>query len=319
MYSGNLKDAADIQRRAISRDHYNGQDRVFMHCAPSISDMALFGTTTASNGWGEYRSSQTNSKDRRDFDQGTKTYAEAVNYCRFGWREGTERMRQLAMKLTPRLPSGQRVTMQARPSKVPVRGMNINIVAAMAGSPTPFVGRFPTGTKDKGQKIVRIAVNMATSAGVSGDTMQGKGAAILALVDTLQRMGKSVELTLLKALQPCGASVPPVMLKWNLLPLGARLSTDQLAFSLVSPACARRFFFAMLEHLPSDLVDGYRSGYGMPASINVNFPDIAKQYDIVVDSNCYIDDNGRQRVEWTSADSQVAFVKNELRKQGIAC
>lgn len=290
----------------------DGKARIVISCGPDTDSMEAFGTIKPPQ-WKSSLSSQ--SGDNRDW-YGTNSYQEAMGFLRYGWKEGTEKVAQLAAKIIPQLPRGQRYKMRYEPTIAPIGGMIIDPVAVLIGSPVPYIGRFKTNRKVDGQKIVRIGLNVTASAGVDAETLMGKGSAVMALINVLQANRKEVDLTVYFAT----SSGSHALTAWHVKPAGMRTNPDSLTFAVVNPSSLRRLGFAMLEHIPAPYQEAYYSGYGMPTSMETHWPDIYKQFDVFVDSECAYEDNGTKKLaRWENPQSQIEWVKCQLRKQGIDC
>jgi hypothetical protein len=260
--------------------------------------------------WDYSRQSDGNPQER--FNGGTKTYADSAKLLREGWKAGADKVAKLTKQITPRIVRGVKHRTVTRPTVSPVGGLRINIADIVAGGPLPFLGKFQTKEITQGSKIVRIAINTSASAGVSADTLFGRGAACMALIDVLTRYGKETDITLFFSTKAATHFVAV----WPVKPAGHRINPDRLAYAIGHPSLMRRQFFAALEHGAGEHAASFYGGYGYP----VPLPKDAGTYDIMIDSDCaYTEGSREMRVEWTSAESQIKWVKSELRKQGIDC
>jgi len=317
-YHGKLTSAQDIAERCIVRDTLNGQPRVQVFCGPNSADIAAF-QEFKNPAWTRDERCSSSSSYGAEWS-GTETWAGAVERLRLGWPKGTKAMRDLSLKLTPRLPVVERTRHTYRPSVVPVGGVIVSQAAMLSGSPTPYLGRFAVREKREGSKIVRLGVNVSVSSGVDSATILGKGAAVLALINALKLHGKAVDVTILHASTTGWSETGTAYCHhWHVAPSGSMMNLDQLAMAIANNAGNRRFMFAMTEHLPGDVCPKVYGNYGMPASVKQFFPDVAKQFDILIDSDCMIT-RGTSKIaaQWSRPEDQVAWVLAELAGQGIA-
>jgi hypothetical protein len=276
---------------------------------PGTANLTVFGETPTTR-WQKERSSQTGGAGFT----GTSSYAEAKDLLLHGWPEGTARMRKLAGKLSPRLPKGLKRRMTYRPSVAPIGGTLGNIGAIAMGMPCQYIARRPLGGLTKGNKIVRICLNIGASAGVSKETIEARGVTVLALVDCLIKCQRTVDVTITAANRAHDAQ-HRYLFSWHVLPAGQAVNFDHLAFAMAHPSMLRRMKFAVTEHMPTP--DPWYYAYGYPASIVADWPDYAKRFDIMIDSDVYVTPDGEVKAEWTSPDSQVRWIKEQLRQQGI--
>lgn len=321
-HHGRLTSQQDIKDRCHIHDTVDGRKRYQIFCDSNSESMEAYGTFQ-NPAWKSDRTSTSSKHGRGWF--GTDSYGEAITLLREGWPEGTAKMRQLAMRLAPSLPTGQRIRMRYHSSVAPHGMMMVDPAALQMGSPAPFIGRFTQKDKTAGNKIIKIGINLAVSGGVSSDVIEGKGAAVLALIDTLQKLRKEVDVTILSCSRvgqdkwtPAGGHV--FLGHWHVKPAGSRMNVDQLAFALINPSANRRFMFAMMEQLPAGVCESEYNSYGMPSAVKTYFPEVAAKFDVFVDSDVYRNlDTFKAKTEWTSVNGQVEWIKAELRRQGVEC
>lgn len=244
---------------------------------------------------------------------GAQTWKEALTRITQGWPEGTAQTARLAAKLTPRMPRSVRHKIERRPSMVPRGPVVISYPAIVTDLPCPFVGHFRTRELQQHGKIVRIGVNVGASCGVKAEILAARGAAVFVLMQTLQKFGKSVEL---HALMPIDGRANhgqrKVLIDWTLQSAGAHVNPDILAAVLCSAAGLRRYGFAIMDMLPQDYQFDSR---GWPMPLTHEWPDVTRQYDVLIDSDSI--DGAAGMKPWTDDDVAVEWVKAQLRAQGI--
>lgn len=305
-----LTTATDIQRECIveSGAGYGFARRTRIICDHNTRNVEAFGTIQPAK-WKWTRYAVAPDTSYGEFSH-TPTYAKAVELMRYGWPAGTAEANKYVVKLMPKLPHAQRIKKVYRPSVAPIGGINLNVPSVVQGSPDMFIGHIPTRQKTRGSKIVRIGVNQSASGCTGGAKLIHRGAAILAMMQTLQRMGFSPDITVFDAFETgWGSSRYAYLSEWHVMPAGAKPNPDVIAFAMAHPSCLRRIMFAMLEHAPDP--SQLHGGYGMVSAMRATFPDVCKGFDIIVDSL-----SGDNPV-WNNEQSVVDWVHRQLAEQGI--
>ena len=189
---------------------------------------------------------------------GGVSYEESVQRLRIGWPEGVAKAKELASKLYSRLTAEYSFQVE---TKWDTSGDYFDIGRVLEGEPDCWASDIELDdqfSNDKKGKIVRVMVNVATSSHYNADVILQRGVYALAIVDLLERMGKSVELV-----ASCKIEKNGKLWAWE-LPLkkaGEELSLDRVAFILGSPAGFRRSWFRIITH--TDYPD-CGSSLGMP-------------------------------------------------------
>ena len=237
---------------------------------------------------------------------GTSSWQEAIDRLRFGWREGMARVEKIRANITAQLPRATKTVYQYRPSVAPIGGLRINYHDIITGGPEPFIGRFKTQQEVHGRRIVKVAVNSCYSAGVSTRVAEARGAAIMALIQQFQLAKMTVDLTIVF---PCGMS--NWVSTWHVAPAGYPINNDQLAYALISASALRRMGHAMHAYLTG------RASY-MPAPLRRVAPELAKTFDIVIESDVAYSAKGAPiSAEWSSEKGQIEWIKNMMQAEGI--
>ena len=181
----------------------------------------------------------------------SKTWADGVDYeesvkrLKIGWPEGVKKARELSSKLYSRL--NAEYSFQRDITFNPT-GDWFDIGRVLEGEPDCWGSEIELEdefSNDKRGKIVRVAVNVGASCSYSAEQILQRGVYALAIVDLLERLGKSVELT-----ASCKVEKNGKIWGWE-LPLkqaGEELSLDRVAHILGSPAGFRRSWFRIIEH-----------------------------------------------------------------------
>lgn len=186
------------------------------------------------------------------------TWEAAVTAGRRGWPEGTDKIRTLSAVLTDKVLAQMRIPELTSHDE----GLVLDVERYREGDPECLLRWEDSDDIMEGQGDVRILVNVCVSSMVSSEVLQGRGAAVVALVQALELAGKRVELTI-------AANVSDkIETQFIAKPMGEPLQLDQLAFSVASADMFRRFMFACWERAPKavrDAVGVYQFGsYGMP-------------------------------------------------------
>lgn len=151
----------------------------FWHCFKSPESMC---------NWLEDRRSQywwfRDARDDRDSTfRGTKSFDEALNLCRDGWPEGTERVANLRDRINAQNPIGHRIV------RYDVAGSVPNVARMLAGNPMHM--RRQDNSRLRRKPIITLVNNIGGYAGVAANTFVNKCAVVAALVDAIEGAGYS--------------------------------------------------------------------------------------------------------------------------------
>jgi hypothetical protein len=194
------------------------------------------------------------------YGEGSDSFAAAARMARQGWPAGRNRMREALAKAAAYV-----VPNRAPAWQLDVAGARPMVAAAIAGD--PLCMWTPNPDVPAGRPTVEIMVNATTSSGVDAQTIERRGAAILAEVDRMEDAGLSVELSV------CWASRSKMWTQRQHLSVvrckkaGEPLDIDRAAFALIHPSMQRRLFFADLERMcglpeQTNWTSGYERTYG---------------------------------------------------------
>lgn len=121
---------------------------------------------------------------------GSKGWHEMVDVVQRGWPEGAERVKALVAECDG-IVSEVRARMQT--IEFDVSGRWLDVGRHLTGEPEAF-GEMVETQEDAGSKIVRVEVNLATSAYFSADQFFARGAAACVLADLIEATGRRCEL-----------------------------------------------------------------------------------------------------------------------------
>jgi hypothetical protein len=183
---------------------------------------------------------------------GTDSFSEAIDLAKHGWPEGRK-------KMTQAVESAQCV---AAYHVSPAFSLDVGgayPVAAIAATGDAFCMVNHAPVSDRARPTVKLSVSAANSALVKADSIFNYGAALLAIIDSLEQNDYRVELTLFfcaKCEDHKNSFSVTVKQAQDILDL------DKIAFALAQPAMFRRIVFSLYElNLPP--IYG-RKGYGVP-------------------------------------------------------
>jgi len=193
---------------------------------------------------------------------GTDSFEEAMKLAREGWAEGLKDISDLSEEIWDVV--GQEIKKQD--FHYDVQGCVLDVDRFLVGEPENMI-EFHEEEEIGHGKIVKIRVNNVASCGVSAKTMFLRGAAVVALIDALEKLGFSCEVYTADALARRWRGDEEVLqYEVELRGPGDVLDMDRLAFGLAHPSWLRRMVFSAMEQEERDIREKFRvgGGYGMP-------------------------------------------------------
>lgn len=256
--------------------------------------------TQVESGAGEKMAGRDSRKADNDWT-GTKTFAQAEQFARFGWEEGTRNIGKLAARIADRIGRETRVERMV----LDVVGETPEVATYLSGEPENMV-RFEDEVQKSCGKIVRISVNCVTSGSVKAATIFRRGAVIVALVDAIERAGHLAEITFRADSRHGGGKT--VAIAAVAKRAGEPMNIARCAFILGHPAMDRRMTFSVSETCPDarDLGFYYDGGFGNPMSTPKQFQ-----------GEIHFDQMEGGESAWQTEESAEKFALNELRKLGL--
>lgn len=289
----------------MSNKRTNANDKAKAHQVIPLSyEKFLEIASTTDNS--RYPRSLTQSADSRSWADGV-SFDESVKRLKLGWPEGVAKAKELASKLEARLSAEYSFQTD---TKWDVTGDYFDIGRVLEGEPDCWASDIELEdqySNDKKGKIVRVLVNVATSCHYDADIIFQRGVYALAIVDLLERLGKSVELV-----ASCKIEVnygDKGIYAWE-LPLkkaGEELSLDRVAFVLGSPAGFRRSWFSVITNRQ---FPDCGSNLGMPTDWTETE---LKQREVDI----YIGALMSGSTEW-QGKTDLDFIVKQLSKAGIS-
>lgn len=205
------------------------------------------------------RKSRERSEDRVEFT-GTRTFEDALAMARHGWTHGERIISDLSDRLEERVH-------RALPwygMELAESGGEVDVAALLDGQRENMWDWREGGGR---KPVVRINVNAAVHYRITTQEVQVMGAAIVALIDALERMGRRVELELFWPSTTYKGDGPYVIASARVRVKEADdpLHIANLAFALAHASMYRRILFSWMERYsePGRYRFGVGKGYGM--------------------------------------------------------
>jgi hypothetical protein len=194
---------------------------------------------------------------------GTSSFDEAMALARKGWPEGLKDIQKVSEAIWNVV--GQEI--QKVETLFDVCGAFADVDRYLTGEPEDMVQFVEEQTFGRG-KVVKLFVNNAASCGVSAKTMFCRGAAVVALIDALEKLGYSCEVSTADALAG-GWRGDNQLLQYEVELRGAGqvLDMDRMAFALAHPSWLRRMVFSAMEQEDATIRSTFKigGGYGHPS------------------------------------------------------
>lgn len=182
---------------------------------------------------------------------GTASIDEALTFAREGWHEGLSRMRLALDKVAASSPA-----IGPAPSfSLDVAGAFPLIPAAVAGDPLNMWN--PAPISERARPVLRIATSTALPSQYEPHEVFNFGAGLVAIIDTLEKEGFSVELSTCRC-NTAGKERLTILTKVK--GAGETLDLERLAFVLGSASYNRRLHFGVVEARCNEKAWAY--GYG---------------------------------------------------------
>ena len=236
---------------------------------------------------------------------GTRSIEEAITLCRTGWPEGLERVQKMSARISDDLVK----KLYIPEVRFDVTGDQLDVGRFVNGEPEDFMV-LDMAEVEQQPKIIRIVISMFLSAGVSQEALFGKGAAICALVDALEKHGKRVIIDTVYGLTGTrrGADVTRTWIR--IKEADAPVQLANLVFVLAHTSMIRRLLFHTIELLP----------HKTRASIGADNRYYGAVSELTADEDrgdIYIGATDLHRFRHSSEQDSQRWVVEKLSKQGI--
>jgi len=188
---------------------------------------------------------------------GTHSHAEACNLATHGWPEGLKKMQacldavQASNTATGLAPSYMLDVAGAYPH------------AAVAASGDAFCMVAPIPVHERARPILRLATSTALSAAFETHEVFSYGAGLVAVIDSLEANGFSVELQSIRCNESSRDDKQRLTIKTTIKKAGEVLELERLAFCLGNASYNRRVHFGVVESQCPEAP--WRSTYGSAA------------------------------------------------------
>ena len=180
-------------------------------------------------------------KDGTDGWDGMRNFAEAKELARSGWHDVRPEVEKLLNQMSEVIAD----RLEIAPSMTWNVAGGVVDVGRYCGNEPMCMFDFPMEPAERMGKVVKLFIDYGASASFSGDFIMKRGVVLLALVDTLQKLGVSVEIYGETAIQGSQNVVHTTVTKLH--DPTDRLDIDELMFTLAHPAMLRRMAFAVRE------------------------------------------------------------------------
>lgn len=233
---------------------------------------------------------------------GTDTFKQALTLARDGWQNEAHKINQLSSPIIERITS-----LVERSSIIyDVEGIGIDVARYLDGEPECWQRWDTQYVESQGTRHVHIVFNVAVSAGIDTEVIRARGAAVAALIESLEYSGARVRLDVALGYGKWEAYI-------NIKAADQPLDVPRMAYALGNPSMLRRLCFRLLECQPEHKllgVDEY--GYG-----GIRW----KGYDFTapcsVQGDIYFAASALGEPQWTDAKSTTQWIMNQIKKQGV--
>lgn len=218
-----------------------------------------------------------------------------------GWKEGAETINKLRASIKPK---GLNPRSYVRRSVVGPGTFNMG--AIVQGRPDAYVQLRKTNEIQHGKgKIIRIVENVVVSGGIRPEVIEMRGAAMVALADSLESQGRRCEIILAMgtSFDYQGKAVRETFI--TVKKASDRVNIPKLAFAMAHPSMLRRFYFAQLELDTIETGYEWSPGFGYPADVNHD------------DATVYLASMTYGDTRFDTVNRAREWVRDELHKQGI--
>jgi hypothetical protein len=254
------------------------------------------------------KSSDTGTRD--EWAGGTKNLQEAVDMGRVGYRAVRPEVDRMVGDLVDRISGRLDNRYEYRHN---VCGSDVDMGRYVEGVPECMTEWVSEPAEAMG-RVVKVVINQAASAYVTAEQIRARGAAVVALVDTIHKLGVGLEVWFEVGISDSGVD------KGNRYGFAVKIHSsedpmdiDSIMFALAHPSMFRRGVFSameMSEKAKQMGATGAGGGYGWPC--NLVSPTLRGDYDVVVEKL----QRGTEKADALLADP-VAWVLDTVEGLGI--
>ena len=195
-------------------------------------------------------------KEEKNNWSGTKSLAKACELAHVGWTKVRPQVDTILNDLESRIAMtiGDRFVTTFR-----VTGCTVDMGRFMSGEPE-CMQDFSLEPEAGMGKVVKVLVSGVTSANVSPDHIMSRGCAVLALVDTLHKLGVGIELWWESTIEGSDSKTHAVSVKLH--DSSEMLDINGVMFALAHPSMLRRLQFSVQEQSETAKQQNVGGGYG---------------------------------------------------------
>jgi len=246
---------------------------------------------------------------------GTRSFWEASKLAREGWPEGLEKIAALSERIGTVV--GQYV--QGQSLVHDVQGAYVDVGRFLEGDPENMIDFAEELKLGDGGRIVKLVIDTGASCGITGDQIFRRGAAIIALVDALEKAGLVAEIELLYLTNSEGhhrGKQAQSQIRFLVKRAGENIELDRIAYLFAHSSWIRRHAFALQEGQSEEYrrLFGIGSGcYGYPCN------KLPEQFtgDGIIAIDALGSGDRYTTQAWNSEASAIAWVLDQLKAQGV--
>lgn len=211
---------------------------------------------------------------------GTKTYAEAVKFALEGYEKPLSALKRGIV-------TAERKTLQARRCKTTndIIGYTPNIPAAVIGLPQNMIR---SDVEPKKSKIIDLIYSPTSNCGTSSETIEKAGIAVLSIINSLEKSGYRVALSI--AFKLSKEDEDRVIATVKVKDWRQPIDLKKVAFPLCNSAMLRRFGFKWLETCEGLKESGWNWGYGQSLRYD-DAKELLKQNKTLSDTQFFVNVN----------------------------
>lgn len=206
----------------------------------------------------------------------THSLTEACNLASNGWSEIRPEVDAILVQLQDRL-AEKFSTMYV--TEYATSGAGVDMGRFVTGEPECMVEFMPQNQASMG-RVVKILVAGTASSDIKADDIKRRGTAVLALVDTIHKMGVGIELWWESTIKGSDSGTHSTVVKLH--DSSDALDIDSVMFSLAHPAMLRRLTFSVQEQSEAKKAQNATmgQGYGSPHDMQMTKQE---EFDVVVE------------------------------------
>ena len=279
------------------RNAWNGASAVFDSWTEAVDAAAV--------AWPSRESERESRRVGRGDFSGVASWDEAATLATAGWPEGRAEVARFGAKITDAV----RGRMRAVAFESAEYGPIFDIGAFIQDDPYCFLRPFETDALSSGRGIVKVVVSLGARADVTRSVYTMRGAAMVAIVDTLESTGRRVDLV--GTYSAIGNRGGRMDIAVQLKRPDQMMSPNVMAFALAHPASLRRVGFAIRENAPADIRRAFMGTSANGGSCASTTHPLAAKADIAL-GPAYVES------QWFDETAAAEYVVDILAKQGVA-